>query len=258
MIAQDDPGHAEQRALVARRLTPRGVVPQEQPLRVLIDELLDAVADAGEMEVVDALAAQLPSRHTADLLGFPQDRWRDLKSWSERMMRLDSIPRDASGEVLQGVMAAITDFQAYLNEAVPRFREEPNRFVHLGVGQRFGTRLPDERSHDHERDGSVHLRRRRDHPHRDRPWPAGLLRSPGPVGAARGGSISDPRRRRGDPAVGVTAQPDVPHGDSRRPHRRHARACGRPNRTALSVGQPRRRSVRRAVPLRHHPQPEPA
>ncbi len=126
MIAQDDPGHADQRALVARRLTPRGVAPQEQPLRALIDVLLDAVADAGEMEVVDALAAQLPSRHTADLLGFPQDRWRDLKSWSERMMRLDSIPRDASGEVLQGVMAAITEFQAYLNEAVPRFREEPN------------------------------------------------------------------------------------------------------------------------------------
>ena len=109
---------------------------EEKPLRALIDELLDAVADAGEMEVVDALAAQLPSRITADLLGFPQDRWRDLKSWSERMMRIDSIPRDASGEVMQGVMAAITEFQAYLNEAVPRFREEPERLVHLGVGQR--------------------------------------------------------------------------------------------------------------------------
>ncbi len=126
MIAQDDPGHAEQRALVARRLTPRGVARDEARLRALIDELLDAVAGAGRMEVVDALAAQLPSRLTAELLGFPEDRWRDIKSWSERLMRLDSIPRDPSGRVMQGVISAIGEFQAYLDEAVPRFREAPD------------------------------------------------------------------------------------------------------------------------------------
>ena len=59
-----------------------------------IDELLDAVADAGRLEVVHDLAAQLPSRLTADLLGFPEDRWEDIKSWSERLMRTDSIIRD--------------------------------------------------------------------------------------------------------------------------------------------------------------------
>jgi cytochrome P450 family 142 subfamily A polypeptide 1 len=42
------------------------------------------------------------------------------------MMRIDSIPRDTTGEVMQGVMGAITEFQAYLNEAVPRFRNEPD------------------------------------------------------------------------------------------------------------------------------------
>lgn len=126
MIAQDGRGHAEQRALVARRLTPRGVAQDEQPLRALVAELLDAVADEGQMEVVDALAAQLPCRLTADLLGFPQDRWRDIKSWSERLMRLDAIPRDASGQVMQDLMSAIMEFQAYLDEAVPRSRAEPD------------------------------------------------------------------------------------------------------------------------------------
>jgi len=135
MIAQDDPGHAEQRALVARRLTPKGVERDEKPLRDTVTELLDAVAAdgrpgpsgrlSGQFEVVDAVAAQLPCRLTANLLGFPEDRWRDIKSWSERLMRIDSIPRDASGEVMQGVMSAITEFQAFLDEAVPRFREQP-------------------------------------------------------------------------------------------------------------------------------------
>jgi cytochrome P450 len=126
MIALDDPGHAAQRALVARRLTPRGVARDEQPLRAMVGEMLDAVADDGQMEVVDALAAQLPSRLTADLLGFPQERWRDLKAWSERVMRIDSISRDPSGQVLQGVMSAVGEFEAYLAEAVPRFRSEPD------------------------------------------------------------------------------------------------------------------------------------
>ena len=41
-------------------------------------------------------------------------------------MRIDSIQRDATGEVMQGVMTAIQEFVAYLNEAVPRYRQEPN------------------------------------------------------------------------------------------------------------------------------------
>ena len=127
MIAQDDPGHAEQRALVARRLTPRGAAREEPVVRAVANELLDAIAGQTEIEVVDELAAQYPSRLTCELLGFPQDRWRDLKSWSERMMRIDSISRDTTGEVLQGVMMAIGEFQAYLDEAVPRLRAEPNR-----------------------------------------------------------------------------------------------------------------------------------
>jgi cytochrome P450 family 142 subfamily A polypeptide 1 len=125
MIAQDDPGHAEQRSLVARRLTPKGVERDEQPLRAIVTELLDAVEADGRMEVVDALAAQLPCRLTADLLGFGHEQWRAIKSWSERLMRIDSIPRDPTGEVMQGVMAAITEFQADLDRLVPAFREQP-------------------------------------------------------------------------------------------------------------------------------------
>ena len=126
MIAQDDPGHAEQRALVARRLTPRGSAREEPLVRAVVDELLDDIAERREMEVVDELAARYPSRLTCELLGFPQDRWRDLKSWSERMMRIDSIMRDTNGRVLQDVMMAIGEFQAYLDEAVPRLRVEPD------------------------------------------------------------------------------------------------------------------------------------
>jgi cytochrome P450 family 142 subfamily A polypeptide 1 len=94
MIALDDPEHLEQRRLVSRRFTPRAVQGEAAFLQSRIDELLDAVADRGRLEVVHYLAAQLPYRLTAAMLGFLEDRWEDVKSWSERLMRSDSILAD--------------------------------------------------------------------------------------------------------------------------------------------------------------------
>jgi cytochrome P450 family 142 subfamily A polypeptide 1 len=86
-IALDDPEHLAQRRLVSGRFTPRAVQDHSAFITSRIDEMLDAVADQGRLEVVHDLAAQLPSRLTAHLLGFPEDRWPDVASWSERLMR---------------------------------------------------------------------------------------------------------------------------------------------------------------------------
>jgi cytochrome P450 family 142 subfamily A polypeptide 1 len=111
-IAQDDPEHLAQRRLVSRRFTPRAVEAHEPFLRSRISELIDAVSPQGRLEVVQDLAAQLPSRFTADLLGFPEDRWEDIKSWSERLMRTDAITFD--NDAVTGVMNAIMEFNPVL------------------------------------------------------------------------------------------------------------------------------------------------
>ena len=113
-IALDDPEHLEQRRLVSRRFTPRAVEEEADFLTSRIDELLDAVAPQGQLEVVHGLAAQLPSRLTANLLGFPEDRWEDVKSWSERLMRTDVITYD--NDALMGMMNAIMEFSALLTD----------------------------------------------------------------------------------------------------------------------------------------------
>ena len=83
MIAQDDPRHRQQRMLVQPRLTKQSVSSRQEQVRDLTADILDEALAAGEeMEVIDALAGQLPARLTAQLLGFPESRWRDLKSWS--------------------------------------------------------------------------------------------------------------------------------------------------------------------------------
>jgi cytochrome P450 family 142 subfamily A polypeptide 1 len=113
-IALDDPEHLQQRRIVNRRFTPRAVDEHLPFLQSRIDELLDAVSGAGRMEVVHDLAAQLPSRLTAELLGFPEDRWEDVKGWSERLMRTDALMTDPA--VGLGMMEAIVEFNSLLVE----------------------------------------------------------------------------------------------------------------------------------------------
>jgi cytochrome P450 family 142 subfamily A polypeptide 1 len=122
-IALDDPEHLDQRRLVSRRFTPRAVQQDVAFLRSRIDELVDAVDGAGRLEVVADLAAQLPSRLTAEMLGFPEDRWQDIRSWSERLMRTDAITFD--NDALMGVMNAILEFNPLLEATAAERRACP-------------------------------------------------------------------------------------------------------------------------------------
>ena len=94
MIAQDDPRHRQQRMLVQPQLTRAGVATREAEIEALVAELVAEVVERGEFEVIDLLAGQLPARLTARLLGFPEDMWPQVKSWSERLMRTDMRERD--------------------------------------------------------------------------------------------------------------------------------------------------------------------
>jgi cytochrome P450 family 142 subfamily A polypeptide 1 len=123
MIAQDDPRHAQQRRLVARRFTPRAVREHEPWLRAAVREMLDRVSADGQMEVIDALAGQLPTRLTARLLGWSEDRWRDVKSWAERLMAYDAIVHDV--DAAMGMMTAIQEFSDDLEGMVAERRGCP-------------------------------------------------------------------------------------------------------------------------------------
>lgn len=112
MIAQDNPRHLEQRRLVVPHLIPAAVRRMEPVIRSLVTELVDGMCEKGGAEVVDDLAAQLPARLTCHLLGLPDDRWRDLKSWSERFMRIDSIMENP--ENANAFMNAIMEVSALL------------------------------------------------------------------------------------------------------------------------------------------------
>ena len=128
MIALDDPEHLRQRHLVSSRFTPKAVRRHEDWLRATIGELLDAALTGGtdgrgDLEVIDELASQLPCRLTARLLGFPEESWRDIKEWSEALMRIDAVEHDQVAA--QDLFNAIVAFNGVLQPLAKQRRTQP-------------------------------------------------------------------------------------------------------------------------------------
>jgi cytochrome P450 family 142 subfamily A polypeptide 1 len=110
IIGLDDPQHHVRRNLVSRRFTPRAVTAREDHVRATVRGLVDAVAaQGGTAEIVDELAAPLPAMTIAWLLGFPEERWPELKAWSERTIVLGGGPRYFNDD---GMVAAMEFAQA--------------------------------------------------------------------------------------------------------------------------------------------------
>jgi cytochrome P450 family 142 subfamily A polypeptide 1 len=111
LISQDDPLHARRRRLVARRFTPRAVAAHEAEVRAIVRDLLEPALRGGAVDVVERLAAPLPAMMITRLLGWPNDHWTKVKSWSERTIPLGGGPRYANDDG----MAAVFE---YAGEAV--------------------------------------------------------------------------------------------------------------------------------------------
>ena len=123
MISRDDPQHLQQRRLVNRGFTPRAVREQSDEFEEMIFGLVDAVTADGQCEVVDAIAGQLPARFTCNLLGLPEENWRQVKGWSERLMRIDSMMFDE--QAMAGLVEVTTELMTMIITAVPEQRGCP-------------------------------------------------------------------------------------------------------------------------------------
>jgi cytochrome P450 family 142 subfamily A polypeptide 1 len=93
LIGMDDPTHTKRRNLVSRRFTPRAASQWEGHVRSVVNDLLDSIAaNGGRVEIVEHLAAPLPAMMIGKLLGFPSERWPELKHWSETTIALGGGP----------------------------------------------------------------------------------------------------------------------------------------------------------------------
>jgi cytochrome P450 len=88
MSSCDPPRHTRLRALVAKAFTPQVIEGLRPHIQDIVEEMLDAVEDAGTMDVVRDLAFPLPAIVIAKMLGVPRERMDDFKGWTTDLFAL--------------------------------------------------------------------------------------------------------------------------------------------------------------------------
>ena len=76
MINMDAPRHTRLRMIVNRAFTPKRVAAIDRDVHVKARQILIDVADRGECDVVEEIAAQLPLQIICEMMGIPREYWR--------------------------------------------------------------------------------------------------------------------------------------------------------------------------------------
>ncbi|GLZ15922.1 cytochrome P450 hydroxylase [Actinomadura sp. NBRC 104425] len=120
----DPPEHKRQRGLVSAAFTPRRVAQMEPQIQQITDDLIDAFAAEGQVELVGAFALPLPMTIIATILGVPLDMMHTFKRWSEAFTQGVGALNLSRQEIID-LFQAVDEFYDYFTEQLERRRTEP-------------------------------------------------------------------------------------------------------------------------------------
>lgn len=110
MLNQDPPDHTRLRALVHKAFTPRRVRDLEPRIRDIAQELLDAMAQKEEGDLIADFAFPLPITVIAEMLGIPGEDREKFRDWTQ------TILTGRGG-------ASVMEFAQYMNAQIEQRRQ---------------------------------------------------------------------------------------------------------------------------------------
>ncbi|MDT8913025.1 cytochrome P450 [Amycolatopsis sp. PS_44_ISF1] len=128
-VGMDPPDHRKLRTLVTQAFTPRVVAGLEPRIRAITGELLDEVAGASRIDLIDALAYPLPIIVIAELLGVPAADRPLFTKWARVLFSGDQLGESADMADIQRALDAIAptirEMNAYILEHIREHRARP-------------------------------------------------------------------------------------------------------------------------------------
>ena len=83
LIFSDPPRHRQLRKLINSGFTRRRVAVLEPKIRQIVRGILDGIEPGSVHEFAEEIAAPLPTRMIAELIGAPPDDWEQFRAWSD-------------------------------------------------------------------------------------------------------------------------------------------------------------------------------
>lgn len=123
LVFSDPPLHTRVRRRVMGALNQRAIARMERNVGVLVDRLLDAMADVEQPDLIAHFAAQIPVEVIGNLLGVPHEAREPLRDWS--LAILSALEPSPTPAMLDLGNRAVEAFAAYLRGLIADRRAHP-------------------------------------------------------------------------------------------------------------------------------------
>ncbi|HUA36217.1 MAG TPA: cytochrome P450 [Candidatus Binataceae bacterium] len=145
MITTDPPRHGRMRQMLNRRFTPKALAPHEPHVRAITTEIIDAVAERGNCDLVVDVAARLPTAVICEMLAVPREDWGLMFELGNMTLGSDDPEYQVDGSAQKTGAQAQRDTFNYFMKLVGERRKNPgddlvSALVH---GEIEGDRLTD-------------------------------------------------------------------------------------------------------------------
>jgi cytochrome P450 len=124
LLHSDPPHHTHLRKLVNKAFTPQVVENLRPRLQALVDELLDPLQGAGQADLVQALANQLPAIVIAEIFGAPPEDRFFFKDWADAILSFQGLNRPGE-EVLRQAQDGLIAMRGYVSELIDERCQRP-------------------------------------------------------------------------------------------------------------------------------------
>jgi cytochrome P450 len=119
LIFTDPPRHRQLRRLVSFAFTPNRVAALEPKVREIVRGILDGTEAGSTQEFAEAIAAPLPTRMIAELLGAPAEDWEQFRAWS------DAAVGSADPDIELDPIVSLAQLHQYFSKLIAERRSEP-------------------------------------------------------------------------------------------------------------------------------------
>nr|WP_183506426.1 MULTISPECIES: cytochrome P450 [unclassified Mycolicibacterium] len=116
LIFTDPPRHRQLRKLINAGFTRRQVMLLEPKVRQIVNGILDNIDPGREYEFAEEIAAPLPTRLIAEMLGAPPEDWEQFREWS------DAAVGSADPDIELDNVVALTQLYEYFTKLIEERR----------------------------------------------------------------------------------------------------------------------------------------
>jgi len=124
MVFKEEPSHTRLRRLCALAFTPQSIAALRARAETLCEALLDDVPAQGEFDLIEKVAAPLPSIVIAEMMGVPVEDRPAFEQWTAQVSPLVSTGLDDPTRY-GSVAAGMDSLVRYFSGLISRYRDEP-------------------------------------------------------------------------------------------------------------------------------------